>query len=538
MSGVSAVTGQLNATNACNNCNTDELVRRLQNVEAKNGFQDSELALLTQTGRSTKALADLVFELLGLKQDRGQLSDTDRIARQALALAQADYDAIFALDSSISRIESILPIISANADEAKRKADAAYALAQRAFNLADATATVTQIHTRQIDNLEIQVRSLDDRVSRLERSRADYDGLERRVGSLENWRTGTVAALILIELQLLRLRNRLDSLPTTRGERGLKGDKGDKGDRGLPGTRGDRGLKGDRGLPGAKGDRGEPGVKGDSGTVGTPGTNGTPGLAGRDGFSGSNGQPGRSGTNGTPGQSGTPGRNANPATNGTPGANGQPGQKGKDAQVELVNINAKKFDKCEDGTPKFTTMEVAVIKGTQLAESLKFEQLANVEGQQCTECSENVHGSPEWWEVRPGSNRPQLLLLFSPEGSNRANYQITIPHWSGEKPSPKNPPIKDYKKGSLMAVMHLADTSKLIVNAQSRSEAARVISKLSGGISYVRRVGSRTNYTELEGSGIREQTMNCRYAVYYPQGQKSKTPEWSVKFEIKKALLS
>ena len=89
-----------------------------------------------------------------------------------------------------------------------------------------------------------------------------------------------------------------------------------------------------------------------------------------------------------------------------------------------------------------------------------------------------------------------------------------------------------------MAVMHLADTSKLIVNAQSRSEASRVIRQLSGGISYVRRIGSRTNYTELEGSGIREQTMTCRYAVYYPKGQKSKTPEWSVKFEIKQNLLS
>jgi hypothetical protein len=163
------------------------------------------------------------------------------------------------------------------------------------------------------------------------------------------------------------------------------------------------------------------------------------------------------------------------------------------------------------------------------------DRLANIEGQQCNKCQEcpdNIHGSPEWWEIRPGNNRPQLLLLFSPEKSNRANYQITIPHWAGEKPTPKNPPIKDYRKGSFMSVVHLSDSSKLIINTSDEKEANRVLGKLKPIMNQGLVSGGHTNHTQIEGVNIKQQNMTCRYAVYYPKGQTSKTPLWTVKFDV------
>jgi len=559
MSGVSGITSQLNSTNACNNCDNSGLIARLQAIEGLNSQQSADLLGLATKFTPLGAAIDQVRGALGLKEDKGQLSETDRIARRALSLAESHEGAIALLRSDVDQIQYILPLMSRETQAAMARANNAYSLSERAYSLAEATSTVVQNHTREIEDLEIQVRSLEDRVARLERNQRGDDGLAERVGSLENWRTGTIAALIAMEIQILRLRSRLDALVLAKGPKGDKGDRGltgatgkpgpnglpgKTGERGLPGTKGDRGLTGAtgkpglNGLPGKTGERGLPGTNGTPGAAGKPGTNGysgtagtngTPGAAGKPGTNGLNGKPG---LNGTPGTAGTPGTNGAPGTNGTPGQNGTVGNDGKDAEVKFSTITAKKFERCNEKTPVFSTTTVSVIRGTELAESLKLDQLANIEGEKCNECPDNVHGSPEWWEVRPGSNRPQLLLLFSPTGKNRANYQITIPHWTGEKPTPKNPPIKEYKKGSFMAVVHLADTSKLIINAFDKDEAVRVVRRLKGTISGAMLNGSRTNYTELEGSSITKQTMTCRYAVYYPQGQKSKDPLWSVKFDV------
>lgn len=558
MSGVSGITSQLNSTNACNNCDNSGLIARLQQVEAVNSSQEARLAALDRELRDDDSFLDSIKRALGLKPDRGDLSQTDQIARQALSLAQSHDGAISALRSDVDQIQYILPLMSRETQAAMARANNAYSLSEQAYTLAAKTSDVVQNHTREIENLEIQVRSLEDRVARLERDRRNDDDLKDRVGSLENWRTGTVAALVVMEIQILRLRSRLDALVLTKGPKGDKGDRGlpgatgrpgptglpgKTGERGIPGANGKPGLPGAtgkpglNGLPGATGERGLPGLNGTpgkNGFSGTAGSNGAPGAAGKPGTNGTAGKPGLNGipgTTGKPGPNGATGTNGAPGTNGTPGQSGTVGKDGKDAEVKFSIINAKKFDRCNERTPVFSTVPVSVIKGTELAESLKFDRLANVEAEKCNECPDNIHGSPEWWEVRPGSNRPQLLLLFSAAGRNRADYQITIPHWTGEKPTPKNPPIKEYKKGSFMAVLHLADTSKLIINAFDKKEAARVIGTLKGAISGAMRNGSRTNYTELEGSSIKEQIMTCRYAVYYPQGQQSKTPLWSVKFD-------
>jgi hypothetical protein len=557
MSGVSNVTDQLNSSRACKTCDDSAILNRLQRVETDNTGQESHLTRLDAELRAknnndleTKLKEldqeidsignfatnrihqledgvknvghyyDTIRTALGFKEDKGALSEAERVARIALYRADNATSAITSLRADIKQIQTVLPVLDSQTRAAQRRADEAYALAK-------ATSNVTQIHTREIDNLEIQVHSLEDRVARLE-SKIDRDNLNDRVNSLENWQFLTKAALVLIELQILNLKKQ----PGIKGDRGFPGVNGKNG---LPGKDGKPGASGKNGQPGKDGKpgaTGQPGLNGQRGATGEPGKDGKPGQRGGDGIHGEPGQNGKPGTNGTPGKDGIHGEPGKDGKQGNPGLNGQPGQNGKDAEVKTVNLAAKKFDHCNGTTPVFTTMTVAVLEGTTLAESLKFDQLANIEGDKCKECPDGVHGSPEWWEIRPGSDRPQLLLLFSPEGSNRANYQITIPHWTGDKPSPQYPPIRTYRKGLMMAVLHLSDSSKLIINAFDKNEASRVVGRLKSTINGAMKAKSRTNYTELEGSDIIVQTMTCRYAVYYPLGQKSKTPLWSVKFDV------
>lgn len=82
------------------------------------------------------------------------------------------------------------------------------------------------------------------------------------------------------------------------GVQGLKGDKGDKGDVGSVGGDGADGVQGIQGIQGIKGDKGDTGEKGETGLQGLQGLQGIQGVVGAQGLQGVQGLKGDTGATG------------------------------------------------------------------------------------------------------------------------------------------------------------------------------------------------------------------------------------------------
>ena len=123
---------------------------------------------------------------------------------------------------------------------------------------------------------------------------------------------------------------------------------------------------------------------------------------------------------------------------------------------------------------------------------------------------------PEWWPGRVGSDIPQLVIAYKVT-NKRTTYQITIPHYNGNR----NPIIPNYKKGSYRGELVCKDNSKLVVNAASEGEAFRVINILKRYIqsSMISRV--KPTVKRIRGNGFKEVEVIPKCADFYPQGQEN-----------------
>lgn len=129
---------------------------------------------------------------------------------------------------------------------------------------------------------------------------------------------------------------------------------------------------------------------------------------------------------------------------------------------------------------------------------------------------------PEDWPKRVGSDRPQLAIAFRPVGK-KTTYTLVIPHYNGRK----QPQIPAYRKGSYRGVLELLDGSKLIVNAATEPEAARVIQVLRRFIVSRHEIGVKARIAKVRGSDFTEARVVPIFADYYPHGMKNEGEvEW------------
>jgi len=145
-----------------------------------------------------------------------------------------------------------------------------------------------------------------------------------------------------------------------------------------------------------------------------------------------------------------------------------------------------------------------------------------------------IAASPEWWQLRPGSDRPQLILLFAPEpdpGQSResAKWQVSIPHYRG--PRLTESPLPAYIKGNCMGRLILKDGSAVIVNTVDELEAHRVLGILSALVDPIQLEGSAIATSQRLGKPVRVQNMRACYARYFSSGQRSGIPDWYTKFD-------
>jgi hypothetical protein len=190
------------------------------------------------------------------------------------------------------------------------------------------------------------------------------------------------------------------------------------------------------------------------------------------------------------------------------------------------------YAECEGGQGTVKSEQVKVLKGAVKPSVVdKFSKSANL-GKDGCECVTELPGVsvPEWWEMRPEYERPQLCILFGllDENTNKvgsAKYQVTIPHYNGEKPVKS--PIPRYRKGSIYGILTLNDNSKVIVYAAAKEEAQKVIASAKRNIKAAQLGKATAKYGEMQGKERAPGVLVPREAHYYPKGlSKGAKPEW------------
>jgi hypothetical protein len=136
---------------------------------------------------------------------------------------------------------------------------------------------------------------------------------------------------------------------------------------------------------------------------------------------------------------------------------------------------------------------------------------------------------PEWWQVRPGANRPQLVVLVkSTEGNSY--WSFSIPHYN--RGDDFKPTIPRWTKGSHFACLTLNDNSKLWINASSQSEAEGVIRQLLTYIDPAQLPQPLQIHTgERKGQALRVATVKPVRGLFYSQGQRNMIPDWEIRLD-------
>ena len=152
----------------------------------------------------------------------------------------------------------------------------------------------------------------------------------------------------------------------------------------------------------------------------------------------------------------------------------------------------------------------------------------------CQPPAEAIAAIPDWWAVRLGANRPQLLILYAikfKDGTwDKPKYVLSIPHWNKSKADTVIANFPSYAKGDFYGIRVLPDNSKLIVNAVSADEARRVLTKLSESIPNDMIQNSQTSISDRKGAPLNKVTVYPRIARFYQTGQKNLSPDWTVDF--------
>ena len=192
----------------------------------------------------------------------------------------------------------------------------------------------------------------------------------------------------------------------------------------------------------------------------------------------------------------------------------------EDVNFSIDSVN----DKCVNKTYRSNDKG---IKGL----NKQIEQLAKMVDDQKTHDCDNpaIAAVPEWWQVRLGADRPQLVIQFGQDLGNGKiddpKYPLSIPHVNISAVGNRSP-IAPYTKGQWEAILTLADNSKVIVNAASAAEAESVINQAKLIINESALSGSFIKIGQRKGQALSIIRVAAKIAKYFPTGQKNMKPSW------------
>jgi hypothetical protein len=148
------------------------------------------------------------------------------------------------------------------------------------------------------------------------------------------------------------------------------------------------------------------------------------------------------------------------------------------------------------------------------------------------EKADPIAAIPEWWQVRAGSDRPQLVVIYK---AGNSNWSMAIPWYKGIFKSTIIELIPSYTRGSFSTYLTLNDNSKVVVNAASKAEGEAVMNRIKAVISGSKLLGSELKSGgERKGKQIKSIKVKPAYAKYFARGQQDNLPNWRYNFKTKK----
>jgi len=197
--------------------------------------------------------------------------------------------------------------------------------------------------------------------------------------------------------------------------------------------------------------------------------------------------------------------------------------------VEIPFDSSLQVKNCDSDTPEVISYNGQGFAGVHALVKALSQQVNKAISSTCNikKEIEPVAAFPDWWQVRLGANRPQLVLTFLVEGTN-TYHSLCVPH-PADPNAVASAPIGEYQKGNWQGEIVCKDNSKFIANCSSKEEAQRVVDRALQLIAPAfLEFPPRVYISERKGQAVGAGKMIPTTAQYFPTGQKSSTPAWRV----------
>jgi hypothetical protein len=166
------------------------------------------------------------------------------------------------------------------------------------------------------------------------------------------------------------------------------------------------------------------------------------------------------------------------------------------------------------------------------AYQILYDRIFALESQKCDPCH-SVAVVPDWWQVRTGADRPQLVIVYANviNGKRgRSRWSVMVPHFNTQLKGRRDYP--KYKKGSCFATLTLVDNSKLTINAETEQEAERTVKALSSFINPAMLPPDVNNLDihtgKRKGKALSVVDVEPVTLSYFSTGQRNMMPDWVI----------
>lgn len=188
-------------------------------------------------------------------------------------------------------------------------------------------------------------------------------------------------------------------------------------------------------------------------------------------------------------------------------------------------------EKCGDETNKqYQGTSKGILALVQMQRDIA-KMLQDIQKSSCE--NDNFAVVPEWWQLRPEADRPQLIVQCAEKNADgtlgSAKYVVTIPHYRYSTPHPYAPFYR-LNKGSFQGITTLKDNSKIIIYGRTALHTRQVLSALDSEIDSDYRLPFNPKVGPIGNPNFKEVTVYPKYGKYFADGGRKAVPTWVVAY--------
>jgi hypothetical protein len=151
----------------------------------------------------------------------------------------------------------------------------------------------------------------------------------------------------------------------------------------------------------------------------------------------------------------------------------------------------------------------------------------------CEDDNECLLVVPEWWQVKAGANRPQLLLIYADKLSDgtwgRQRREFVIPHFNVALRNALKSILPTVRKGSYQGIYTLKDNSKIMMYCINKTEVTRILREFDRLVLPNQRTKNFKTGEISYTSNFQKITLYPYEARYFSRGLEALTPDWKEK---------